>query len=159
MAWCLVLHATFFGAFSHREMIRLNYYFSWNPLLGKINFILYSRLLISTKKRMLWFETSFWLVLQTCDEEANYNLLAIFWSEGTKLKYTLNLVRCFLLHSTKFQYLFMDLTVNYQIHMINDMFKNILKQYFMKECFSSERNLLHVRFYRLAVLGVGSSHA
>ena len=30
----------------------------------------------------------------------------IFRSEWTKLKYTLNLVRCFLLHSTKFQYFF-----------------------------------------------------
>ena len=39
-------------------------------------------------------------------EEANCNLLMIFRSEWTKLKYTLNLVRCFLLHSTKFQYFF-----------------------------------------------------
>ena len=30
----------------------------------------------------------------------------IFRSKWTKLKYTLNLVRCFLLHSTKFQYFF-----------------------------------------------------
>ena len=30
----------------------------------------------------------------------------IFRSEWTKLKYTLDLVRCFLLHSTKFQYFF-----------------------------------------------------
>ena len=30
----------------------------------------------------------------------------IFRSEWTKLKYTLNLGRCFLLHSTKFQYFF-----------------------------------------------------
>ena len=30
----------------------------------------------------------------------------IFRSEWTKLKYKLNLVRCFLLHSTKFQYFF-----------------------------------------------------
>ena len=53
------------------------------------------------------------------------HLLMIFRSEWTKLKYTLNLVRCFLLHSTKFQYFFMDSKVNCQIHMITDMFKNI----------------------------------
>ena len=75
----------------------------------------------------------------------------IFRSEWTKLKYTLNLVRCFLLHSTKFQYFFMDSKVNCQIHMITDIFKNIWKEYFIKECFWSERNILRVRFYRLAV--------
>ena len=75
----------------------------------------------------------------------------ILKSKWTKLKYTLNLVRCFLLHSTKFQYFFMDSKVNCQIHMITDMFKNIWKEYFIKECFWSERNILRVRFYRLAV--------
>ena len=60
----------------------------------------------------------------------------IFRSEWTKLKYTLNLVRCFLLHSTKFQYFFMDSKVNCQIHMITDMLKNIWKEYFIKECFT-----------------------
>ena len=68
--------------------------------------------------------------LQTCHEETNYNLLMIFRSEWTKLKYTLNLVRCFLLHSTMFQYFFMDSKVNCRTHMINDMFKNVWKEYF-----------------------------
>ena len=55
---------------------------------------------------MLWVETSFWLLLKTFQKEANYNLLMIFRSEWTNLKYTLSLNRCFLLHSTKFQYFF-----------------------------------------------------
>ena len=67
----------------------------------------------------------------------NYNLLPIFRSDWTKLKYRLNLVRCFLLHSTKFQCFFMDSKVSCQIHVITDMLKNIWKEYFIKECFSS----------------------
>ena len=43
--------------------------------------------------------------------------------------------------------------------MIIDMFKNIGKEYFIKEYFWSERNILRVQFYRLAVPGVRSSHA
>ena len=92
-------------------------------------------------------------------KEANYNLLMIFRSEWIKLKYQLNLVRCFLLHSVKFQYFFTDSKVNCQIHMVTDMFKNIWKEYFIKECFWSVRNILRVRFYRFAVPGVRSSHA
>ena len=53
---------------------------------------------------MLWVETSLWLLLSTFHKESNYNLLMIFKSEWTKMKYTLNLIKCFLLHSTKFQY-------------------------------------------------------
>ena len=82
-----------------------------------------------------------------CYEEGNYNLLMIFRSEWTKLKYTLK--RCSLLHSTKFQSFFLDSKVNCQIHMITDMFKNIWKEYFIKECFWSERNFLCMWFYRL----------
>ena len=53
----------------------------------------------------------------------------------------------------------MDSQVNCQIHMITDMFKNIWKEYYIKECFQSERNILRVQFYRLAVPGLQSSHA
>ena len=56
----------------------------------------------------------------------------IFRSEWKKLKHKWNLVRCFLLHSTKFQYFFVDSKVNCQIHMITDMFKNISKEYLIK---------------------------
>ena len=77
----------------------------------------------------------------------------------TKFQTALNLVRCFLLHSTNFQYFFMDSKVNCQIHMISDMFKNIWKEYFIKESFWSERNILRVQSYCLAVPGVQSSHA
>ena len=38
-----MLYARFFGALSHKEIIRFNYYFSSIPLLGKINFTQYSR--------------------------------------------------------------------------------------------------------------------
>ena len=110
-------------------------------------------------KECFGLRTSFWLLLQTCHEETNCNLLMIFRSEWTKLKYTLNLVRCFLLHSSKFHYFFMNSKVNCQIHMITDMFKNIRKEYFIKECFWSERNILRMLFYHLAVPGVRSSHA
>ena len=105
---------------------------------------------------MLWVETSFWLLLKTCHQEANYNLLMIFRSEWTNLKYTLNLIRCFLLHSTKFQnFFFVDSKVNCQIHMITDMFKNIWKEYFMCSIlsFSSPRcaiiaclNVIYTKF-------------
>ena len=77
----------------------------------------------------------------------------IFRSKWTKLTYALNFVRCFLLHSTKFQYFFLDSKVNCQINMITNMFKNTWKEYFIKECFWSERNILRVQFYRLAVPG------
>ena len=77
-------------------------------------------------------------------KEANFNLLMIFRREWTKLKYTLNLARWFLLHSTNFQYFFMDSKVNCQVHMITNMFKNIWKECFIKECFWSERNILCV---------------
>ena len=56
-----------------------------------------------------------------------------------------------------FSIFFMDSKVNCQIHMITDMFKNILQEYFIMECFWSERNILCVRFYCLAVPVVRSS--
>ena len=78
-------------------------------------------------------------------------LSTIFWWYSEVNEHTLSFNRCFLLHSSKFQYFFMDLKVNCEIHMITDMFKNIWKEYFIKECFWSERNILLVRCYRLAV--------
>ena len=83
----------------------------------------------------------------------------ILRSEWTKLKYTLNLVRCFIYIQLSFSIFFMDSKANCQIHVITDMFKNIWKEYFIKECFWSERNILRVRFYCLAVPDVRSSHA
>ena len=57
-----------------------------------------------------------------------------------------------------FSIFFPDSKVNCQIH-ITDMFKNIWKEYFIKKCFRSERYILRVRFYRLAVSGVRWSQA
>ena len=45
------------------------------------------------------------------------------------------------------------------VKFITDIFKNIWKECFMKEYFWSERNILRVRFYRLALPGVRSPHA
>ena len=53
----------------------------------------------------------------------------------------------------------MDSKVDSQINMITDMFKNIWKEYFLKEYFRSDRNILRMQFYRLAVPGVRSSDA
>ena len=53
--------------------------------------------------------------------------------------FTFNQVSVFFLMHSK---------VNCQIRMITDMFKNIWKEYFKKECLWSERNILRVRFYR-----------
>ena len=63
------------------------------------------------------------------------------------------------LYSTKFKYFFVDSKVDGQINMITDMFKKIWKEYFLKEYFRSDRNILRMRFYRLAVPGVRSSDA
>ena len=53
----------------------------------------------------------------------------------------------------------MDSKVNCQIDMITDMFKNIWKEYFIKECFWFEKDVLRMQFYRLGVPGVRPSHA
>ena len=63
------------------------------------------------------------------------------------------------LYSTKFKYFFVDSKADGQINMITDMFKNIWKEYFLKEYFRSDRNILRMRFYGLTVPGVRSSDA
>ena len=149
-----MLYARFFRALSHKEMIRFNYYFSSIPVLGKKTSYNTVDSWFRIKKNTALGWNKLLIVIMKW-----HNPLVIFRSKWIKLKYTLNLVRCFLLHSTKFQYFFMDSKVNCQIHMITDMFKNIWKEYFIKECFWSERNILRVQFYCLAIPVVRSSHA
>ena len=82
-------------------------------------------------------------------------LTAIFWwySEANEQSWSIHwiLLDVFFYIQLSFSIFFMDSKVNCQIHMITNMFKNIWKEYFIKECFWSERNILRVRFYRLAV--------
>ena len=81
----------------------------------------------------------------------------IFRSEWTKLKYTLNLVRCFLLHSTKFQCFFMDSKVNCQIHMITDIFKNDwYVQKYLKGRFHKRMLLIWKEYFTCAILSFSS---
>ena len=129
-----VLYARFFGALSRKEMIRFNCYFSSIPLLGKILYNIVDSWFQIKKNALGW--TKLLIVIIHFSLVTNYNFLMIFRSEWTKLKNTLNLVRCFLLHSTKFQYFFMDSKVNCQIHMITDTFKIIWKKYFKKEFYA-----------------------
>ena len=95
----------------------------------------------------------------------------IFRSEWTKLKYTLNLVRCFLLHSTKFQYFFYgfksQLSNSYnwyvQKYLKGIFHKGMLliwKEYFMRAIlsFSSPRcaiiahlNVIYTKFRRAMI--------
>ena len=84
-------------------------------------------------------------------------LTTIFWwySEANEQSWSIHwiLLDVFFYIQLSFSIFFMDSKVNCQIHMITDMFKNIWKEYFIKECFWSERNILCVRFYHLAVSG------
>ena len=84
-------------------------------------------------------------------------LTTIFWwySEANEQSWSIHwiLLDVFFYIQLSFSIIFMDSKVNCQIHMVTDMFKNIWKEYFIKECFWSERNILCVRFYHLAVPG------
>ena len=86
----------------------------------------------------------------------------IWWyPEANEQSWSINwiLLDVFFYIQLSFSIFFMDSKVNCQIHMITDMFKNIWKEYFIKECFWSERNILCMQFYHLAVPGVRSLHA
>ena len=95
------------------------------------------------------------------DPAITNKLTTIFWwySEAYEQNWSIHwiLLDVFFYIQLSFSIFFMDSKVNCQIHMITDMFKNIWKEYFIKECFWSVRNILRVRFYRLAVTGVRSS--
>ena len=88
--------------------------------------------------------------LQTCHEEANYNLLMIFWSQWTKLNYTLNLVRCFLLHSTKFQYFF----YGFKSQLSNSY--NWYVQKYLKGIFHKGMLLIWKEYFTRAILSFSS---
>ena len=73
----------------------------------------------------------------------------IFKSEWTKLKYTLNLVRCFLLHSPNFQYFFYGFKVNCQIH-------NWYIQKYLKGMFHEGMLLIWKEYFTRAILSFSS---
>ena len=100
---------------------------------------------------MLWVETSFWLLLKTFQKEANYNLLMIFRSEWTNLKYTLSLVRCFLLHSTKFQYFFSGFTSQ-----LSNSYDNWYVQKYLKGIFHKGMLLIWKEYFTRAILSFSS---
>ena len=78
-------------------------------------------------------------------------LTTIFWwySEANEQSWSIHwiLLDVFFYIQLSFSTFFMDSKVNCQIHMITNMFKNIWKEYLIKECFWSERNILCVRFF------------
>ena len=84
-------------------------------------------------------------------EEANYNLLMIFRSEWTKLKYTLNLVRCFLLHSTKFQYFFYGFKSQ-----LSNSYDNYYVQKYLKGIFHKGILLIRKEYFTHGILSFSS---
>ena len=89
--------------------------------------------------------------LQTCHEEANCNLLMIFRSEWTKLKYTLNLVRFFLLHSTKFQYFFYGFKSQ-----LSNSYDNWYVQKYLKGIFHKGMLLIWKAYFTCVILSSSS---
>ena len=85
--------------------------------------------------------------LQTCHEEANHNLLMIFRSEWTKMKFTLNLVRCFLLHSTKFHYFFYGFKSQ-----LSNSYDNWYVQKYLKGIFHKGMLLIWKEYFTRAIL-------
>ena len=84
-------------------------------------------------------------------EEASYNLLKIFRSEWTKLKYTLNLVRCFLLHSTKFQYFFYGFKSQ-----LSNSYDNWYVQKYLKGIFHKGMLLIWKEYFMHVILSFSS---
>ena len=89
--------------------------------------------------------------LQTCHEEANCNLLIIFRGEWTKLKYTLNLVRFFLLHSTKFQYFFCGFRSQ-----LSNSYDNWCVQKYLKGIFHKGMLLIWKTYFTCVILSFSS---
>ena len=82
------------------------------------------------------------------------NLTTTFWwySKANEQSWNIHwiLLDVFFYIQLSFSIFLMDSKVNCQIHIITDVWK----EYFIKECFWSEKNILRVRFDRLAVPGV-----
>ena len=75
----------------------------------------------------------------------------IFRSEWTKLKYTLNLVRCFLLHSTKFQYFFYGFKSQ-----LSNSCDNWYVQKYLKGIFHKGMLLIWKEYFAHAILSFSS---
>ena len=75
----------------------------------------------------------------------------IFRSEWTKLKYTLNLVRCFLLHSTKFQYFFYGFKSQ-----LPNSYDNWYVQKYLKGIFHKGMLLIWKEYFAHAILSFSS---
>ena len=84
-------------------------------------------------------------------EEANCNPLIIFRSEWTKLKYTLSLVRCFLLHSTKFQHIFYGIKSQ-----LSNSYDNWYVQNYLKGIFHKEMLLIWKEYFTCVFLSFSS---
>ena len=92
-----------------------------------------------------------WKTIFHWHEEANYNLLMIFRSEWTKLKCTLNLVRCFLLHSTKCQYFFYGFKSQ-----LSNSYDNWYVQKYLKGIFHKGMLLIRKEYFTRAILSFSS---
>ena len=75
----------------------------------------------------------------------------IFRSEWTKLKYTLNLVRCFLLHSTKFQYFFSGFKSQ-----LSNSYDDWYVQKYLKRIFHKEMLLNWKEYFKCVILSFDS---
>ena len=72
-------------------------------------------------------------------------------SEWTKLKYTLNLVRCFVLHSTKFQYFFHGFKSQ-----LSNWYDNWYVQKYLKGIFYKGMLLIWKEYFTRAILSFSS---
>ena len=75
----------------------------------------------------------------------------IFRSKWTKLNYTLNLVRCFLLHSTKFQYFFYGFKSQ-----LSNSYDNWYVQKYLKGIFHKGMLLIWKEYFMRAILSFSS---
>ena len=75
----------------------------------------------------------------------------IFRSEQTKLKYILNLARCFLLHSTKFQYFFYGFKSQ-----LSNSYDNWYVQKYLKGIFHKGMLLIWKEYFTRAILSFSS---
>ena len=81
-----------------------------------------------------------------------HNSLVIFRSKWIRLKYTLNLVRCFLLHLTKFQYFFYGFKSQ-----LSNSYDNWYVQKYLKRIFYKRMLLIWKEYFTGAILSFSSS--
>ena len=127
-------------------MIRFNYYFSSIPVLGKKTSYNTVDSWFRIKKNAALGWNKLLIVIMW------HNPLVIFRSKWINLKYTLNLVRCFLLHSTTFQYFFF---YGFKSQLSNS-YGNWYVQKYLKGIFHKGMLLIWKEYFTCAILSFSS---